>query len=115
MTRFTIASFNVKNLIEPDQEYYRFEEYTPEEYRGEDGPAKVGWGHSTYEAAADLARAAGVGQLLLFHHDLCVEQSFPILYLEGVGLNPDIPDAGKRELVDHPPTEIGDPKRHRTR
>lgn len=32
MTRFTIASFNVKNLIEPDQEYYKFEQYTPEEY-----------------------------------------------------------------------------------
>ncbi len=32
MTRFTIASFNVKNLIEADQEYYKFEEYTPEEY-----------------------------------------------------------------------------------
>jgi len=32
MTRFTIASFNVKNLIEADQEYYRFEQYTPEEY-----------------------------------------------------------------------------------
>lgn len=32
MTRFTIASFNVKNLIDPDQEYYRFEQSTPEEY-----------------------------------------------------------------------------------
>jgi len=32
MTDFTIASFNVKNLIEADQEYYRFERYTPEEY-----------------------------------------------------------------------------------
>ncbi len=32
MTRFTIASFNVKNLIEADQEYYKFEQYTPEEY-----------------------------------------------------------------------------------
>lgn len=32
MTQFTIASFNVKNLIEAEQEYYRFEEYTPEEY-----------------------------------------------------------------------------------
>ncbi|MEO0918115.1 MAG: endonuclease/exonuclease/phosphatase family protein [Pseudomonadota bacterium] len=32
MTRFTIASFNVKNLIEAEEEYYRFEEYTPEEY-----------------------------------------------------------------------------------
>ncbi|MCV2891669.1 endonuclease/exonuclease/phosphatase family protein [Lentibacter sp. XHP0401] len=32
MTRFTIASFNVKNLIGPDQEYYEFQTYTPEEY-----------------------------------------------------------------------------------
>jgi len=32
MTRFTIASFNAKNLIGPDQEYYRFEKYTPEEH-----------------------------------------------------------------------------------
>ncbi|EPX81685.1 endonuclease/exonuclease/phosphatase family protein [Litoreibacter arenae] len=32
MTDFTIASFNVKNLIGPDQEYYRFEKYTPEEH-----------------------------------------------------------------------------------
>ncbi|WP_415921600.1 endonuclease/exonuclease/phosphatase family protein [Tateyamaria sp. SN6-1] len=32
MTEFTIASFNVKNLIGADQEYYRFQSYTPEEY-----------------------------------------------------------------------------------
>jgi hypothetical protein len=32
MTRFTIASFNVKNLICADQEYYQFQKYTPEEY-----------------------------------------------------------------------------------
>ncbi|MEM9737470.1 MAG: endonuclease/exonuclease/phosphatase family protein, partial [Pseudomonadota bacterium] len=32
MTDFTIASFNVKNLIGPGQEYYRFERYSPEEY-----------------------------------------------------------------------------------
>ncbi|MBY6136150.1 endonuclease/exonuclease/phosphatase family protein [Nocardioides marinus] len=32
MTRFTIASFNVKNLIGPEREYYRFQSYTPEEY-----------------------------------------------------------------------------------
>ena len=44
-------------------------QYTPEEYCGDDGPARVGWGHSTYEAGVQLARAAGVGQLLLFHHD----------------------------------------------
>src|SRR5690606_1569120 len=44
-------------------------QYTPEEYRGETCPSKVGWGHSTFEAACDLAEAAGVGTLALFHHD----------------------------------------------
>jgi phosphoribosyl 1,2-cyclic phosphodiesterase len=39
-------------------------QYLPEEYAG-----KVGWGHSTYEAGAALARAAGVRKLVLFHHD----------------------------------------------
>lgn len=38
--------------------------YTPDEY-----PTKVGWGHSTWQAGAELARAAGVPQLVLFHHD----------------------------------------------
>lgn len=32
MTEFTIASFNVKNLIGADQEYYTYEKYSPEEY-----------------------------------------------------------------------------------
>ncbi len=32
MSDFTITSFNVKNLIGADQEYYRFEAYTPEEH-----------------------------------------------------------------------------------
>ena len=32
MPRFTIASFNVKNLIGADKEYYQFQRYTPEEY-----------------------------------------------------------------------------------
>lgn len=39
-------------------------QYTPDEY-----PSKVGWGHSTWRAGADLARAAGAAQLVLFHHD----------------------------------------------
>lgn len=43
--------------------------YTPEEYRGEAGASKVGWGHSTYEAGAKVAEAAQVGTLLLFHHE----------------------------------------------
>ncbi len=32
MSEFTIGSFNVKNLIGPDKEYYKFQTYTPEEY-----------------------------------------------------------------------------------
>jgi hypothetical protein len=32
MTDLTVASFNVKNLIGPDQEFYEFQTYTPEEY-----------------------------------------------------------------------------------
>jgi phosphoribosyl 1,2-cyclic phosphodiesterase len=38
--------------------------YTDEEYR-----TRVGWGHSTWRVGADLADAAGVGRLVLFHHD----------------------------------------------
>jgi phosphoribosyl 1,2-cyclic phosphodiesterase len=46
-------------------------QYTPEEYAGTvgHGGSKVGWGHSTFVAAAELARAAGAKRLLLFHHD----------------------------------------------
>jgi phosphoribosyl 1,2-cyclic phosphodiesterase len=39
-------------------------QYLPDEYA-----KKVGWGHSTYEAGAALARAAGAKNLILFHHD----------------------------------------------
>jgi phosphoribosyl 1,2-cyclic phosphodiesterase len=39
-------------------------QYTPAEY-----PSKVGWGHSTWHAGVELARAAAVSQLVLFHHD----------------------------------------------
>lgn len=44
-------------------------QYTPEEYAGEIGPPKTGWGHSTFAAGAELAHAAKVGTLALFHHD----------------------------------------------
>jgi phosphoribosyl 1,2-cyclic phosphodiesterase len=44
--------------------------YTPEEYAGKkDGVPRVGWGHSTFEVGAQLARDAGVKELVLFHHD----------------------------------------------
>lgn len=39
-------------------------QYTDEEY-----PQKVGWGHSRATTLVDLALAAGVRQLAIFHHD----------------------------------------------
>ena len=39
-------------------------QYTDDEYRD-----KVGWGHSSIEYAVDVALAAGVERLVLFHHD----------------------------------------------
>ena len=44
-------------------------QYTPSEYDGTIGPPKRGWGHSTMMDAARLARAAGVKNLALTHHD----------------------------------------------
>ena len=44
-------------------------QYTPEEYAGEVGMSKLGWGHSTFAEAVKLATAANVKKLVLFHHD----------------------------------------------
>lgn len=44
-------------------------QYTSEEYYGVNGDPKKGWGHSTPEAAAEVAVAANVEKLVLFHHD----------------------------------------------
>ncbi len=38
--------------------------FTEDEY-----VTRVGWGHSTWQAAVALADTAGVGQLVLFHHE----------------------------------------------
>ena len=40
-------------------------QYTPEEY----APHRVGWGHSTYLDALQIAQQAHVKRLVLFHHD----------------------------------------------
>jgi phosphoribosyl 1,2-cyclic phosphodiesterase len=39
------------------------------QYTGDEYSTKRGWGHSTPDEAVKLARAAGAGQLILFHHD----------------------------------------------
>jgi phosphoribosyl 1,2-cyclic phosphodiesterase len=45
-------------------------QYTPEEYAGTaGGQPKTGWGHSTFEEATKLAKAASVKKLVLYHHD----------------------------------------------
>ena len=43
-------------------------QYTNEEYYG-GHLNKAGWGHSTVHMAAQAARAANVGELILYHHD----------------------------------------------
>lgn len=42
--------------------------YTDEEYYNERS-SKVGWGHSTWQEAVKVAKAANVKQLVIFHHD----------------------------------------------
>ncbi|MCS6857620.1 MAG: MBL fold metallo-hydrolase, partial [Sandaracinaceae bacterium] len=43
--------------------------YTPEEYEGQKGPPKIGWGHSHFLAGAALLKASGAKFYVLFHHD----------------------------------------------
>lgn len=42
--------------------------YTDEEYWSQTSP-KVGWGHSTWQEAIKVAKAANVKNLVIFHHD----------------------------------------------
>ena len=42
--------------------------YTDEEYHSK-GSSKVGWGHSTWQEAVKVAKAANVKKLVIFHHD----------------------------------------------
>jgi phosphoribosyl 1,2-cyclic phosphodiesterase len=42
--------------------------YTDEEYNSEVS-SKVGWGHSTWQEAIKVAKAANVKKLVIFHHD----------------------------------------------
>jgi phosphoribosyl 1,2-cyclic phosphodiesterase len=61
---------NVLELAKGAELFIYDAQYTPEEYIGEQGGlSRVGWGHSTYEVGAELAKTAGAKRLVLFHHD----------------------------------------------
>jgi phosphoribosyl 1,2-cyclic phosphodiesterase len=49
--------------------------YTNEEYHHEK-TSKKGWGHSTWQEAVKVAKAANVKQLVIFHHDPLHDDAF---------------------------------------
>ncbi|MEB3830312.1 MBL fold metallo-hydrolase [Phormidium sp. CCY1219] len=49
--------------------------YTDEEYYHPKTP-KMGWGHSTWQEAVKVAKAVGVKQLAIFHHDPAHDDNF---------------------------------------
>lgn len=55
---------NVLGLIQGADLVIYDSTYTDDEF-----PAKIHWGHSTWQEGIRLCRAAGVGRLAIFHHD----------------------------------------------
>lgn len=49
--------------------------YSDEEYSDPKSP-KIGWGHSTWQEAVKLAKAAKVDKLVIFHHDPAHDDDF---------------------------------------
>lgn len=49
--------------------------YTNAEYNDFKSP-KVGWGHSTWEVGVEIAKAAGVKKIVMFHHDPSHDDNF---------------------------------------
>ncbi|MBS9382749.1 MAG: MBL fold metallo-hydrolase [Dolichospermum sp. BR01] len=54
--------------------------YSDEEYSNPKSP-KIGWGHSTWQEAIKVAKAANVKTLVIYHHDPAHNDD----YLDGVG------------------------------
>lgn len=60
---------NLKHFIQGADLVIYDTNFTDEEYEGYEGfPAKVGWGHSTWQEGIKLVQAAGAKKLVLFHH-----------------------------------------------
>lgn len=76
--RAVVYATDTEGYVAGDQRLIRFSsgadllihdaQYTRAEYSSPTS-SKQGWGHSTWQMAADVAAAAGVRQLALFHHD----------------------------------------------
>jgi phosphoribosyl 1,2-cyclic phosphodiesterase len=66
---YAVVDPKLKRLAENVDVLIYDSQYTPEEYAGEVGMSKLGWGHSTFVEAAKLAKAANAKKLVLFHHD----------------------------------------------
>ena len=49
--------------------------YTDDEYHSPKSP-KIGWGHSTWQEAVKIAKAANVKTLVIFHHDPAHDDEF---------------------------------------
>ncbi|MBS0221542.1 MAG: MBL fold metallo-hydrolase [Proteobacteria bacterium] len=62
---------NVINLCRGADVMIYDSSYTDEEY-----PRYLGWGHSTWQEGVRLADAAGVGTLVIFHHDPSHDDAF---------------------------------------
>lgn len=87
MTEFTVASFNVKNLIGPDQEYYKYESYTPEEY---------GWKQSWLADQIVHLNADIIGFQEIFDKD-ALQSVIDAADTEGLDANDtNIPDSSKK-------------------
>ena len=77
--RSLVYATDTENLSEPDEKLVELAsgvdvlihdaQYTTGEYYGLNCDPRKAWGHSTPEAAVAVAQAAGVKQLVLFHHD----------------------------------------------
>ncbi|GAB4125706.1 MAG: MBL fold metallo-hydrolase [Roseiflexaceae bacterium] len=73
-----VYATDTEGYVETDQRLVKFAQgadvlihdaqYRKEDYMDPNNP-KQGWGHSTPEMACSVAREAGVGQLILFHHE----------------------------------------------
>ena len=77
--------------------------FTEDEYKN-----CVGWGHSTWEAGADLCDAAGVPQFVIFHHDPDHDDDFMDTIAEAAERRRPGTVVAREGMVLHPAQDAGD-------